>query len=229
MSRNKQIFCPCCRRHRPHGGHGYCTACAGRWRDLGRPDEGPPPPLAGEQLRAAWKANAAKARAVANPRLQARKRHRREETRRLLNAGIDLAEIAERIGVNIRTVRIYRNELVAEGAIMPRVRESDPNWMVGRMQAYSDRPASGRESLNDRLGAVYASDLTPDQWRHVAVVAGGILVGAGITGPGELRDMLEALGLLDYPAPVRRTNGHLKGESGHDRARKAAERLADVS
>ena len=219
---HRRVVCTNCGNEGTHGGHGWCGTCASRWRAAGCPESGPPPP---QDPRV----NAVKAREIANAISKRRAAERRAEYIRLHNAGLDPAAAAQQLGVHVGTARIYRNQLIAEGAIMPRVRESDPNWMVGRMQAYSDRPASGRESLNDRLGAVYASDLTPDQWRHVAVVAGGILVGAGITGPGELRDMLEALGLLDYPAPVRRTNGHLKDESGHDRARKAAERLADAS
>lgn len=236
---NRRIICACCGKPGMHGGHGWRRTCYSRWRVAGRPPEGPPPPQ---------EPHADLALAEAREAVQDRKQQRKARAIQLHRDGGKPDQIARRLGVTERTVLRYLAEARADGETLdaapagqtpsgnraePRAHQGgsmkqtyrhDPDWAIDRIRRHPAAPTVGADSFLEQLGPVYADDLTPGQWRHVAGVAAGILVGVGVTDREELRGVLESLGPLDYAAPKRGLNGHLKGESGRDRARRAAQR-----
>lgn len=235
---NRRIICACCGKPGMHGGHGWRRTCYSRWRVAGRPAEGPPPPL---------DSHADLALAEARKAIQARKQQLKARAIRHARRGNKPARIAQLLGVTERTVHRYLAEARADGETLdaapadqtpsgnraqPRAHQGgsmkqtyrhDPDWAIDRIRRHPAAPSTGNDSFLERLGPVYADNLTPAQARHIGVVSAGILIGTGAGTSDTLKDVLEALGLLDYAAPERGLNGHLKGESGRDRARRAAQ------
>lgn len=85
-------MCSCCRvRAVQVRKHGWCRACADRWKRAGRPAAGPPDPRKGGRPRDR----------VTDERAA--------QTRLALADGATLAELAERFGVTHQTVMYYRD------------------------------------------------------------------------------------------------------------------------
>lgn len=237
-SARRRILCACCGQEGTYGGHGWRSTCYSRWHKAGCPEDSPRPPASPEvaQQRAA---------AMIGRRTQdVRKRQLKARAIKLRRYGGTTKQIARRLGVTERTVQRYLAEAredaepapidqtatgnraqprAHQGGSMTQTYRHDPDWAIDRIRRHPAAPSAGNDSFLERLGPVYADNLTPAQARHIGVVSAGVLIGTGAGTSDTLKDVLEALGLLDYAAPERGLNGHLKGESGRDRVRRAAQ------
>lgn len=79
---------------------------------------------------------------------------------------------------------------------MPRPYVHDPEWLIGRMNREAV-PSVGLDGFTNALGAVHAHALTDAQRRHVGIVTAGILIRQGAGTADTLRDVLEALGVIE--------------------------------
>ncbi|MBA9003759.1 hypothetical protein [Thermomonospora cellulosilytica] len=103
--RRPTITCRCCGKTGQHGAHGWIRSCYERWLKAGRPQEGPPPPMPLEEIRA----RSVQARRPCGPKaarmddfVTVRLTRRREN-----GEPISIAEAAAAVGVSKRTAERY--------------------------------------------------------------------------------------------------------------------------
>lgn len=131
--------CSCCGRPRTRradnrgwtGYHGYCPACAERWRVAGRPAEGPPAASSGTERAARisaglrrWHATHEQSQAARGALvpgagggvLAQRKANRVQDYAWLTSFGESREQAAARVGVSVWTARDYERELAGMAA-----------------------------------------------------------------------------------------------------------------
>lgn len=205
MGRKHIITCSNCHRTRPHGGHGWCDTCADRWRSNGRPADGPPParPRA-ENARGAFAAVAARA--------HARMQVRMENYAELAAAGLNRREAAERLGVSLRSIERYRDQLglteprmpsrAPRGDAMPRNPEPDATREVDRIRRSPSTRRVGHDFANKRDLSGDLADLRPE---HLDVAVANV---AAFARDDAERDVfLDMLGLAGYAAGEHALDG----------------------
>lgn len=108
------IICACCGLTGQHEAHGWRTACYARWREAGKPTDGPPPP---QDRREVSKRTFARLPWSLQGRIELSKSMREEYFELLDLFGLDRAEAAKRLNISLRTACRYearrREELVS--------------------------------------------------------------------------------------------------------------------
>jgi hypothetical protein len=107
------INCACCGLTGTHEAHGWRTACYARWREAGKPKDGPPPP---QDKREVCKKTFARLPWPLQGRIEVSKSMREEYFELLDLFGLDRREAAKRLNISLRTASRYearrREELV---------------------------------------------------------------------------------------------------------------------
>jgi hypothetical protein len=98
----KMIVCDCCGKVGRARGHGWRETCFKRWQSRGMPDGGPPPLMTLEERRAAHRRDWPVSKA---------ENLKRAENLFHFWANASAREIADELGVSVRTVTRYRAEL----------------------------------------------------------------------------------------------------------------------
>ena len=97
-SSKRIITCRCCGRRGQHAGYGWISGCIKRWRNAGRPPEGPPPP-----------------RDPTEEQRQERLARVEEYVFFTREYGLSREDAAGRLGICLRTAERYERTLREEG------------------------------------------------------------------------------------------------------------------